>query len=74
MPEEDNPEFDRSTLRYTYTSLITPQSIFDYDLDSRERTLLKQEPVLGGYDPERVRDHRGSGPPPPTAPGCRSRW
>ena len=51
MPEEDNPEFDRSTLRYTYTSLVTPQSIFDYDLDSRERTLLKQEPVLGGYDP-----------------------
>ena len=51
MPEEDNPEFDRSTLRYTYTSLVTPQSIFDYDLDSRERTLLKQEAVLGGYDP-----------------------
>ena len=51
MPEEDNPEFDRSTLRYTYTSLVTPQSIFDYDLDSRERALLKQEPVLGGYDP-----------------------
>jgi oligopeptidase B len=51
MPEEDNPEFDRSTLRYTYTSLVTPQSIFDYDLDTRQRTLLKQEPVLGGYDP-----------------------
>ena len=51
MPEEDNPEFDRSTLRYTYTSLVTPQSIFDYDLDTRERALLKQEPVLGGYDP-----------------------
>jgi oligopeptidase B len=52
MPEEDNPEFDRGTLRYTYTSLVTPQSIFDYDLDTRERMLLKQQPVLGGYDPD----------------------
>jgi oligopeptidase B len=58
MPEEDNPEFDRSTLRYTYTSLVTPHSIFDYDLDSRERTLLKQEPVLGGYDPEQYETRR----------------
>jgi oligopeptidase B len=58
MPEEDNPEFDRSTLRYTYTSLVTPQSIFDYDLDTRERTLLKQEPVLGGYDPTQYETRR----------------
>jgi oligopeptidase B len=58
MPEEDNPEFDRGTLRYTYTSLVTPQSIFDYDLDTRERTLLKQEPVLGGYDPARYETQR----------------
>jgi oligopeptidase B len=58
MPEEDNPEFDRGTLRYTYTSLVTPQSIFDYDLDTRERTLLKQEPVLGGYDPEQYETRR----------------
>jgi oligopeptidase B len=58
MPDEDNPEFDRGTLRYTYTSLVTPQSIFDYDLTGRERTLLKQEPVLGGYDPTRYETHR----------------
>jgi oligopeptidase B len=58
MPEEDNPEFDRSTLRYMYTSLVTPQSIYDYELDSRERTLLKQEPVLGGYDPEQYETRR----------------
>ncbi|HEV7864500.1 MAG TPA: S9 family peptidase, partial [Acidimicrobiia bacterium] len=58
MPEEDNPEFDRRTLRYTYTSLVTPQSIFDYDLDTRERTLLKQEPVLGGYDPTQYETRR----------------
>ncbi|MDQ1497940.1 MAG: oligopeptidase [Actinomycetota bacterium] len=58
MPEEDNPEFDRRTLRYTYTSLVTPQSIFDYGLDTRERTLLKQEPVLGGYDPTQYETQR----------------
>ncbi|HYT39344.1 MAG TPA: S9 family peptidase [Acidimicrobiia bacterium] len=58
MPEEDNPEFDRGTLRYTYTSLVTPHSIFDYDLDTRQRTLLKQEPVLGGYDPSRYETRR----------------
>ncbi|HVW32354.1 MAG TPA: S9 family peptidase [Acidimicrobiia bacterium] len=58
MPEEDNPEFDRATLRYTYTSLVTPQSIFDYDLDTRQRTLLKQEPVLGGYDPDQYETRR----------------
>jgi oligopeptidase B len=58
MPDEDNPEFDRTTLRYTYTSLVTPQSILDYDLDTRERTLLKQEPVLGGYDPGRYETRR----------------
>ncbi|HKN90688.1 MAG TPA: S9 family peptidase [Acidimicrobiia bacterium] len=58
MPEEDNPEFDRGTLRYTYTSLVTPQSIFDYDMDRRERTLLKQEPVLGGYEPAEYETRR----------------
>jgi oligopeptidase B len=48
-----NPEFATSTLRFTYTSPVTPASVFDYEMDSRERTLLKQTPVLGGYDPER---------------------
>lgn len=46
-----NPEFDTTTLRFSYTSMVTPQSIYDYDLTTRERTLLKQQPVLGGYDP-----------------------
>ena len=47
----DNPEFHTSTLRYGYTSLVTPSSVFDYDMNTRERTLRKQQPVLGGYDP-----------------------
>jgi oligopeptidase B len=46
-----NPEFDTAVIRYSYQSMLTPPSVFDYDLRTRERTLLKQQPVLGGYDP-----------------------
>jgi oligopeptidase B len=45
-----NPEFTSHVLRYGYTSLVTPGTVFDYDLITRERTLRKQQPVLGGYD------------------------
>jgi oligopeptidase B len=38
-------------LRFTYSSLITPDTVFDYDMDERTFTLKKQRPVLGGYDP-----------------------
>jgi oligopeptidase B len=48
-----NPEFNTSLLRFSYTSLTTPQSVFDYDVNRRERTLLKRQEVLGGYDPTR---------------------
>jgi oligopeptidase B len=51
VSDSDNPEFDTTVLRFTYTSLVTPRSVYDYDLISGERTLLKREPVLGGYDP-----------------------
>jgi oligopeptidase B len=46
-----NPEFDSSVFRYEFESLVTPDSVFDYDMDARWRTLLKQRPVLGGYEP-----------------------
>ena len=46
-----NPEFDTRTVRYGYQSLVTPQSVFEYDLEARTGTLLKQTEVLGGYDP-----------------------
>jgi oligopeptidase B len=45
-----NPEFDTRVLRFSYTSLVTPLSVFDYDMDLRSRELLKQTEVLGGYD------------------------
>ncbi len=47
----DNPEFDSTTFRYAYTSLTTPRSIFDYDMNKRTSTLRKRHEVLGGYDP-----------------------
>ena len=46
----DNPEFDTSFVRYNYESFVTPRSVFDYDLQTRQSTLRKQQPVLGGYD------------------------
>ena len=49
----DNEEVGSHTVRYTYTSLTTPATTYDYDVSSGERVLLKQEPVLGGFDPAR---------------------
>ncbi|MEV0621606.1 S9 family peptidase [Nonomuraea sp. NPDC050404] len=46
-----NPEFTTGRLRLGYTSMVTPSSVYDYELDSHELILLKQRPVLGGYDP-----------------------
>ena len=43
-----NPEFNTSLLRYGYSSLTTPTAIYDYELNNRERTLKKQDEVLGG--------------------------
>jgi oligopeptidase B len=46
----ENPEFGASHVRFQYESFVTPRSIFDYDVRTRERSLRKQQPVLGGYD------------------------
>ena len=45
-----NPEFTSRTLRYRYTSLVAPPTVFDYEMRDRTRTLLKQDEVTG-YDP-----------------------
>jgi oligopeptidase B len=47
-----NPEFDTTSVRYGFSSLITPTSAYDYDVASRTRTLVKRQPVLGDFDPE----------------------
>ncbi len=46
-----NPEFESGVLRFTYSSLITPPSVYDYDMATRGRVLMKRQEVLGGYDP-----------------------
>src|SRR5207302_10899689 len=53
-----NPEFGSRVLRYDYSSLVTPRSVYDYDMEGREARLLKRQPVLGGYDPARYRTER----------------
>ena len=45
-----NHEFKTANLRFQYESFVTPRSVFDYDIRTREKTLRKQQPVLGGYD------------------------
>lgn len=43
-----NPEFDSLELRYGYTSLIEPNSVYNFHMETKEKTLLKQVEVLGG--------------------------
>jgi oligopeptidase B len=53
-----NPEYDSSTLRYEYSSLVTPRSVYDEDLHTNSTVLLKRQPVLGDFDPDRYRTER----------------
>ena len=46
----DNFEFDTSVVRFGYTSMTTPMTIYDYDMKTRTQTLLKREEVLGGFE------------------------
>ena len=46
-----NLEFETDAVRYTYQSMVTPPSVYEYHLDTRARALLKQQEVLGGFDP-----------------------
>jgi oligopeptidase B len=45
------PEYDSPTFRVSYQSMVTPPSVYDYTLATLERKLMKQQEVLGGYDP-----------------------
>ncbi len=55
---KDNREFSLSKLRFEYQSLTTPPSLFDYDMSSRKRQLLKKTPVLGGFDSSKYTTER----------------
>ena len=58
MAFDDNPEYDSTVYRFHYTSLVTPASVYDYDLDGRTRALRKRQPVLGDFDPVRYESIR----------------
>ncbi len=47
----NNPSFKTPTIRYQYSSLVTPPTVYEYDVKSKTRTVLKREEVLGGYEP-----------------------
>ena len=53
-----NMEFDTPLYRINYQSFITPNSLYDYNVKTQQRELLKQQPVLGGYDPKQYRSER----------------
>jgi len=54
----DNPEPDTDWLRYEYTSLTTPESVYDYNMGTKEKVLRKRDEVLGGFDPANYRTER----------------
>ncbi len=51
-------EWDTSTLRFAYTSLTTPATVYDYDMGTREREFRKQTEVLGGFSSEKYQARR----------------
>ena len=53
-----NPNYDQDTYRITYTSLVTPQTVYDYHFDTRELEVKKRREVLGGYEPDEYASER----------------
>lgn len=54
----DNSDYEAHTYRFSFTSLATPPTIFDYDVGTRKLALRKTEPVLGGYEAKRYTERR----------------
>ncbi len=55
---ETNPEFDTDILRIGYQSMTTPNTIYDYNMKTNEKTLLKQEEVVGDFKSENYQSER----------------
>lgn len=45
-----NPDYNSKTLRYIYTSMTTPASVYDYNMETRAKELMKQQEIIGGYN------------------------
>ena len=56
--EARNPDYNTNLLRFTYYSLTTPRTVYDYNMDDRTREMKKQYEVLGGYDPSQYASER----------------
>lgn len=54
----NNPEFDSDVVRFTYNSLVTPKSVFDYNMTTKSRELMKEYEVKGGYDKSQYSSER----------------
>jgi oligopeptidase B len=54
----ENPEFDTKNLRFVYTSMTTPLSTYDYNMETKTRKLMKQQEVVGGYEPKEYTTER----------------
>ena len=54
----DNPEFDTTSLRFGFTSMVTPSMVVEYDMAGHTWTVLKQTEVLGGFDRSRYGSER----------------
>jgi len=64
LSPENNHEFESRAFRFSYESLVTPHSLYDFDVRTGKRTLLKREEVLGGYDPKQYVAERLWAPAP----------
>ena len=53
-----NREFNTTNVRYVYQSMVTPSSVYDYDMNAKTSTLLKRTEVLGGFDPAKYKSER----------------
>ena len=58
MLSRDNKDPQSQKVRYSYSSLTTPNSVFDYDIKTQKSTLLKQDKVLGGFDAKNYQSQR----------------
>ena len=54
----NNREFATSVVRYNYQSLVTPTSVFDYDMNTQKATLLKETEVPGGFNKDNYKSER----------------
>ncbi|MEX2495446.1 MAG: S9 family peptidase, partial [Woeseia sp.] len=57
---DDNYNYDATWLRYVYESMTTPESTYDFNLETREHKLIHEQEVLGGFDRSNYRSERVS--------------